>query len=164
MLAKSVVAVFASGTYGTLTTRTAMSGSTVYVGGGISPIFVTCFVSITSGTSVTAVAVNFMPGSRENASAGYPMTVNFVPLGILNSCFLPSSRVRITDSGGFTCQTVPVTFLIVVITPGVDVVFVVCSIVIPARDREPKAAGRRRSLLHYLEHWRNPLFSRHHPS
>jgi hypothetical protein len=62
----------------------------------------TLFLTTVSGTSVTDVAVTFMPRLRENASVGCPSTMNFVPFGMVNFWLLPSSRVRMTDLGGLT--------------------------------------------------------------
>ena len=84
-----------------------------------------------SGTSTTFVAVTFIPFLRPQASTICPSTLNFWPFGILNSWFLLSSIVRITDLGGFTYQTFPVTDFTVVVICGVVVVIIVRVMVIP---------------------------------
>ena len=78
-----------------------------------------------SGASVILVAVTFIPFLRPKASTISPFTLNFWSLGILKDWFSPFSMVRITESGGETCQTLPVTVCTVVTVRGVVVVVIV---------------------------------------
>src|SRR5262249_50330755 len=94
-------------------------------GAGIVPVTLRCCATTSSGTSVTFVAVTFMPFCRPQASVICPLTSNFWPFGILNRWFLPSSNVRITEVGGLTYHTVPVTLCTVWIILGVVVVVMV---------------------------------------
>ena len=55
--------------------------------------------------------ITFLEGK---ASTTWPSTLNFWSLGILNCWFVLLSSARITDVGGVTCQTLPVTVWIVV--------------------------------------------------
>src|SRR5437667_2431005 len=99
-------------------------------GGGIVPV--NCFWCSTtvSGSSTTLVAEIFIPCFRPNASVSWPFTLNFWPLGILKRSVLPSASFKITEFGGVTCQTVPVTVWTVVTVLGVVVVVIVrCSFI-----------------------------------
>ncbi len=89
------------------------------------PVTLCCCDETTVGTSTIFVAETFIPFLKAKASTIWPSTLNFWSLGILNSWFVLSSSVRITDVGGLTCQTLPVTVWIVVTIMGVVVVMIV---------------------------------------
>jgi hypothetical protein len=78
-------------------------------GGGAVPVRTTSCDTTVSGVSVTAVAEMFIPSLRPQASVSWPSTLNFWPLGMLKDWFVPSSKVRMTEFGGLTRQTLPVT-------------------------------------------------------
>ena len=102
------------------------------------PLTFLCWETTVSGTSTTLVAEIFIPFFRPKASSIWPSTLNFWPSGIVNCWFLPFSMVRMTEVGGVTCHTVPVTLLVVVTVRGVLVVMVVRSSFIPGfRSRTP---------------------------
>ena len=99
-------------------------------GGAIVPVRFTSCDTTVSGVSVTAVAEMFIPSLRPQASVSRPLTMNRCPLGMLKDWFVPSSKDRMTEFGGLTRQTLPVTLLTVVIILGVVVVIVVrCSFI-----------------------------------
>lgn len=100
-------------------------------GGGMLPVRSTCCVTTFCGISVTLCADTVIPFLSPHASVSCPFTVNFVSLGILKDWFSPLSSLRITEFGGETCQTVPVTLSTLVMTLGVVVVMVCFSTSIP---------------------------------
>src|SRR5580704_5116810 len=107
----------------TNTTKIGMSAGGGGGGGGILPVsFFSCSITV-SGSSTTLVAETFIPFFRPHASTIWPFTLNF--------CLVPSSKLRMTDVGGVTCQTFPVTLCTVVIILSVLVVATVCSSFIP---------------------------------
>src|SRR5579864_788410 len=78
-------------------------------GGGSLPVsFLSCSTTV-SGSSTTLVAEIFIPFFSPHASTIWPPMLNFCPLGILNDWLVPSSNVKMTDDGGVTCHTFPVT-------------------------------------------------------
>ena len=91
----------------------------------------TCCVTTVSGISVTLCADTVIPFLSPQALVSCPLTVNFVPSGILNVWFCPFSKVSVTDLGGWACQTLPVTVSTLVITLGVVLVMVCLSTFIP---------------------------------
>ena len=111
------------------TTRIGRSGDGS--GGGIVPVNSFCCSTTVSGTSTILVADTFIPFCRPQASVIWPSMLNFWPSGILNAWLVPSSKVRMTELGGFTYHTVPVTLFTVVMVCGVVVVVMVRSSVMP---------------------------------
>src|SRR6516164_10174994 len=93
-------------------------------GGSCSVMAEFCATSVV-GASTTFVADTFMPFLRPKTSVLLPFTMKVWPFGTLNCWFVPSSRVRITDEGAFTCHTFPVTVWPVVMVLGVVVVVIV---------------------------------------
>src|SRR5215467_2074039 len=116
---------------GTMTMRSALPGlGGSSLGGAAIPVRMTSCDTTVSVVSVTAVAEMFIPSLRPQASVSRPLTMNRCPLGMLKDWFVTSSKDRMTEFGGLTRQTLPVTLLTVVIILGVVVVIVVrCSFI-----------------------------------
>src|SRR5678816_291927 len=114
--------------------------------GGMVPVTFACRSTTVWGTSTIFVAETFIPFLRPQASTICPSTLNFCPWGILNCWFSPFSIVRMTDRGGFTCHTVPVTLCTVVIVWGVVVTLIVRCSFIPGLLYTSDAADERSSV------------------